>query len=67
MLNFQRYYTRMRPIVAEAEKDLGSYSQYFLDATSLWDAKDRAKHFFGPGWEVAEVDGPFENLEINQS
>ena len=64
MLNFKRYGVRLRPIVLDEAIDVGSYSQYFVDAEDELDAKIRSRQDFGPGWEVTDVFGPFENLEV---
>jgi len=65
MLNFKRYGVRMRLIVGGNDApESGSYSQYFIDAEDELDAKIRARQDFGPGWEVSEVFGPFDHLEV---
>lgn len=55
MLDFKRYYARVRPIVEDNGADPGSYVQHFLDAENDLDAKHRVMLDFGPGWEVVEV------------
>ncbi len=66
MLNFKRYAVHMRPEILEDNDEIpcGSYCQYFLDAVDELDSKVRAREHFGPGWEVMDVFGPFENLEL---
>lgn len=64
MLNFKRYGVHMRVEIADDEMHSGSYSQYFLDAVDELDAKIRAREYYGPGWEVYKVFGPFDNLEL---
>lgn len=64
MLNFKRYGVRMRYERPFDELETGSYSQYFIDAEDELDAKIRARQDFGPGWEVSDVFGPFDHLEV---
>ena len=61
MLNLKRYYVRLR----RKNDTTGGYTQWFIDGESDIDAKINARLLFGPNWEVLEVAGPFENLEVS--
>lgn len=63
MLDFKVFCARMQH---DKDRNTGSYTQYFVDGTDLFDAKQRVKLEFGPGWNVLEIDGPIEHLEAKQ-
>lgn len=51
MLDLKRFGVRAQ----KEENSYGSYHMWYFEATSIADARKRAKRFFGPGWFIVDI------------